>query len=87
MSAGAVLDVVYALLVDGVVFGVDKHKVLEVLDRVLATPVGANAATATREQWGTGPQAEAGQRAMMALAPRRERRPKPQGGGTADGDR
>lgn len=61
LSAGDVLDVTHALVVDGV----GMVNVTEVLDKFSAQL--ARSPWPTRESWGTDPEAQAGQRAMMAV--------------------
>lgn len=62
LSASDVLDVTHALVADGV----GMTNLSEVLDKL--SEVLARSPWPTRESWGADPQAQANQRAMMALA-------------------
>lgn len=61
------LDYAYATLIDMPDGMVDRHDVIAKMDEVLSTPI-PTPATVDRRTWGRDPQAQAGQRAMMALA-------------------
>ncbi len=76
LSARQWLSATYVLIADSVDGMVDREMVHEKLNAALASP-----AIVTRQNWGTGPSAEAGQRAMMDLtdgpAPMRDPDKKP----------